>query len=359
LWRCESDPQPATYDGHVMPEKTAHPRSRFGLVWRGGFTLTEMLVVIAVIGVLIALLLPAIQAARESARRIACANKLRQLGIAAHGHLTSRKAFPAGAVAKAYPNDPATPWTFYRWSALAMLSPYLENTAAYNVLDLNVPLYNTSLQVTPVNRAGVRIVAPIFLCPSDDQRRLRDAFGPTNYAVCAGSGMGGGTPNDTDGVFYVNSATAMERIIDGSTNTALMSESTLGVIGSSTHDVQREYKSLLAAPVSETLCNSSVIWNLSDPRGFAWVNGEYRSALYNHYQTPNSSTPDCIGVVLAGGAATRYTPYGWRAARSQHSGGVNLLLADGGGRFITNNIEPAAWKALSTIAGREEQTGEF
>jgi hypothetical protein len=256
-------------------------------------------------------------------------------------------------VAKADPADATTPWTFYRWSALAALSPYLENTAAHNALDLKVPLYNSSLQISPVNQAGAKIEVGLFRCPSDGSRRLREAFGPTNYAACTGSGIGGGTPNDTDGVCYVNSRTSLERIRDGASQTALMSESTLGVIGGTTHDVQREYKSLLTAPVTDAQCNSSAIWNLSDPRGFAWVNGEYRSALYNHYYPPNSRTPDCIGVTIAGTPQTRYTPYGWRTARSLHPGGVNLLLADGGLRFISNDIEPAAWKALATIKGAE------
>ena len=326
---------------------------------RRAFTLVEMLVVIAVVGVLVALLLPAVQAARESARRIACANNLRQLGVAAQIHHTSHGHFPAGSVAKADPADATTPWTFYRWSTLATLSPYLENTAAYNALNLKVPLYNSSLQISPVNQAGVRIAVALFHCPSDDGLRLRATFGPTNYAACTGSGIGGGTPNNTDGVSFVNSKTAINQISDGTTQTALMSESTLGTIGGSTHDVQREYKSLLSAPLTEAQCNSSTIWNLSDPRGFAWVNGEYRSALYNHYGTPNSRTPDCIGVTIGGTPQTRYTPYGWRTARSLHPGGVNLLLADGGIRFVGDDIEPTTWKALATIRGGESLPGDY
>ncbi len=95
---------------------------------RRGFTLVELLVVIAIIGVLVAILLPAIQSARESARRTACTNNLRQLGVAAQNFYASMNAFPVGSESKAYPEQPANQWTFYRWSALAHLTPFLEET---------------------------------------------------------------------------------------------------------------------------------------------------------------------------------------------------------------------------------------
>ncbi len=89
---------------------------------------------------------------------------------------------------------------------------------------------------------------------------------------------------------------------------------------------------------------------MNDPRGFAWVNGEYRCAMYNHYFTPNSSTPDCMGVMIFGSPASRYRPFGWRAARSRHAGGVNVLMADGGVPFYNDNVDPLVWQALSTRA---------
>src|SRR5215212_10773555 len=106
------------------------------------FSLIELLVVIGIIGVLVALLIPAIQASRGASIRVQCANNLRQLGVAAHNHESARGYFPAGSVAKEYPGDPNAPWSLFRWSALAMLTPYLENTAVYNRLDLSAPLYS-------------------------------------------------------------------------------------------------------------------------------------------------------------------------------------------------------------------------
>lgn len=318
-----------------------------------GFSLVELLVVIAIIGILIGLLLPTLQAARESSRRMACASNLRQIGLATQNYQGTMGRFPPGSISHAYADDANNPWTFYRWSALVSISPYIENSVAFNAMDLSVPLYGSSFQIMPANAGIVKQMVPIFLCPSDQRQRVNANFGPTNYAACAGSGAGGGTPNDTDGIFYINSQTTQGNIVDGTSSTALFSESTLGVPGTTSHDVQKEYKTILFAPLSDALCSGANVWNLSDPRGFAWVNGEYRCALYNHYYTPNSTTPDCIGEPAGGSVQTRYTPYGWRAARSMHPGGVNVVMADGAVRFTTNEIDPVTWKAMSTIRGGE------
>jgi prepilin-type processing-associated H-X9-DG protein len=117
------------------------------------------------------------------------------------------------------------------------------------------------------------------------------------------------------------------------------------------HDPQTEYKFSFLAPLTDELCGGATQWNVSDPRGFAWVNGEFRCALYNHPTPPNSTTPDCMGVIIAGPPQTRYMPYGWRTARSRHAGGVNVEFADGSLKFVTDTIDPTVWMAYSTIAG--------
>jgi prepilin-type N-terminal cleavage/methylation domain-containing protein/prepilin-type processing-associated H-X9-DG protein len=318
-----------------------------------GFTLVELLIVIAIIGVLVSLLLPAVQASRAAASRSSCANNLRQVGLAAQNHVAARGYFPSGSVAKEFAAQPFTAWTFYRWSALAELTPYLENTAAYNSLNLAVPLYGANFQVRPENVAAVKIFVSEFLCPSDIQRPVSEDFGPTNYAMCAGSGAGGGTPRDTDGVFFINSQTTPAKITDGLSKTALVSESTLGQPQPTSHDARTDYKFVFGAPLSDTVCAQTAQWNQSDPRGFAWVNGEFRCGLYNHYMTPNSATFDCMGVQLGGTVKVAFTPYGWRTARSNHPGGVNVALADGSLRFVGDEVDAATWTALSTIAGGE------
>ena len=103
---------------------------------RTAFTLVELLVVISIIGMLVGLLLPAVNSARASARRTQCANRLRQLGIAAQGYVSTNNHFPSGSMSKEYAASPLdTPHNFFRWSALAQLLPYLENAAAYDALD--------------------------------------------------------------------------------------------------------------------------------------------------------------------------------------------------------------------------------
>ncbi len=320
---------------------------------RAGWTLVELLVVIAIISILIAMLLPAVQQVREAARRISCGNNLRQLGLAMHNYHAANDRLPSGSVAKEYRDFPATPWTFYRWSTLAQLTPFVEQSNVYNSLELDKPLYGITFSVTPENANGAKLVVPLFLCPSDTGERVHSEFGPTNYATCTGSGIGGGTPFETDGAYFVNSKTRVTDIRDGSSNTVAMSESVLGESGPEAHDPQTAYRFTFSTPISQAAVNVAVTWNYTDPRGFSWANGEYRTTLYNHYMVPNSLEADVIGVKLGGGPDTIYTPFGWRGARSWHPGGVNVLRADGSVGFFNESINIDAWQALSTIRGGE------
>ena len=270
-------------DWKVNAENVQRPR----ILAQRAITLLEVLVVIAVIGALTAILLPAVQAARERSRRTECAHRLRQLGLALLQFESARRHFPAGAISQEYDAEPTTPHNFYRWSALAQATPFLEETAVRAALDMTVPLYGRDFQVLPVNRAGVSLVVEAFLCPSDSGQRVNPQFGPTNYAACAGTGAEGGTPFDADGVFYINSRTKARRISDGLSRTMALSESILGrAVASGTPrdqaDPRYAYVFARSTPLTSAGCATTAFWNFSDPRGFAWVNGEYRSGLYNH-----------------------------------------------------------------------------
>lgn len=325
---------------------------------RRGFTLVELLVVIAIIGVLVALLLPAVQSAREAGQRLSCANNLKQLGLALHNYETRQRRFPPGADAKKYSVNPLHPYTFYRWSAFAYLMPHLERSSTLDMLDLSLPLYGTDFTVTRPNRPGVSTIVPGLLCPSDRGIAVTEGYGPTNYAFCTGAGTGGGTPINTGGLFYVNSATKFADIKDGTSNTIAASESILGdgeegLLDRTKVDVQISYGFVLGAPLTETLCARANKWNYTYRRGFSWANGEYRAGFYNHYFPPNHSAIDCIGVLGSRDITVQYTPFGWRAARSRHPRGVNALLADGSVRFLQDNIALGVWQAYSTRAGFE------
>jgi len=326
--------------------------------FKRGFTLVELLVVIAIIGVLVALLLPAIQAAREAARRNSCLNNLHQLGISLENYRSARKAFPVGAESREHPAAPNSPHTFYRWSALAHLTPYLEASAAYKALNLKVPLYGANLQVTPENAAAVNLLLPEFLCPSDRQTPVAAAFGPTNYAACGGSGRDGGTPFNADGLFFVNSQVRAGQVTDGASKTVAFSESTLGDSAENLIDAERakpdsDYAFVFTAPLTEASCESSVRWNVTNLRGFSWASGEYRCGLYNHYLAPNAPQFDCIANRLTGDNSQRYAVYGWRAARSRHPAGVHAAFADASARFYADDVNLNVWRAISTRAGNE------
>jgi prepilin-type N-terminal cleavage/methylation domain-containing protein len=345
-----------------------------GLPLRGrssrlGFTLVELLVVIAIIGILIALLLPAIQQVREAARRISCANNLRQLGLASHNYESARMRFPVGSTARAYPGNPTYPHNFYRWSTLAHISPYLEQQNLFDSIDLNTPLFAPpGFNVSPENVLAASQLVSVFLCPSDQQGSISAGFGieklgPTNYAVCTGSGAGGGTPFEdegVDGIFFVNSTTRMSEIFDGTSNTALLSESTLGTGPENSNDVtliqsspQTVYRFTFTTPLTDAAANSASLFNFTNRRGFMWINGEYRCTMYNHYYGPNSPTPDVFSASFNPLPEKRFAAYGWRAARSLHPGGVNLVRADASLQFVNQNIDLQTWRALSTKNGGE------
>ena len=201
---------------------------------RYAFTLVELLVVIAIIGVLVALLLPAVQAAREAARRMQCGNNLRQIGLALHNHESSLGRLPSGYDYLVTPGYPSIGQHFYRWSAHAMLSPYLEQSNIYNKLKLDIPLHMTGTPTHPDNAPLVKLTVPTFLCPSDVRRNVNPDWGAVNYVMNYGSGLPGGLDLDADGVFYINSKTRLADVTDGLSNTAAFSEQTLGPGGPAT-----------------------------------------------------------------------------------------------------------------------------
>ncbi|MCY2943400.1 MAG: DUF1559 domain-containing protein [Planctomycetota bacterium] len=329
---------------------------------RRAFTLIELLVVIAIIAVLIGLLLPAVQKVREAANRMQCSNNLKQLGLALHNYDGSNGKWPA-----LYPGTAPGSTAFnykYTWSVLAQLNPYLEQTNIYNTMNLAQPMYDGANQITTQNRFAVVQKVSLFLCPSDRGKTVSSAYGvtdlgPTNYVASHGSGVSGGgygSPIAGDGVFPAVNGIKITDILDGTSNTAAMSESILGdgaeVSPTQPGDEKVAYKYLGytgTLPNDSNCAGTPPLWNGYNRRGFLWASGEARCVSYNHYYTPNSRNFDCI----ANDPTMTYIAVGYRAARSRHPGGVNVLLADGSVRLVQDSISLQIWRALGTRTGGE------
>ena len=318
-----------------------------------GFTLVELLVVIAIIGILVALLLPAIQMAREAARRTQCNNNLKQIGIAMHNHHDSQGRFPQGWPVMTHPHYPTIPAFLYRWSPLARITPYMEQYAVYQAFNLDMPLFghngNNDIYGYGVHPDNVEAVAQqihSFLCPSDRAQIIETGYGPTNYKVCKGSGRTGGSNSQADGVFTLEPGLRMADVLDGTSNTAMLSESMLGR-GGAAGTVTAENRPYIVAiitgagPLTESECLDPAA-TAQMVRGARWVDAWLLYTFYDHGLAPNSASPDC--------GRQGHT---WHAARSQHPGGVHVGFCDGSVRFIHESIDTSTWRALGSRSGGE------
>jgi prepilin-type N-terminal cleavage/methylation domain-containing protein/prepilin-type processing-associated H-X9-DG protein len=339
---------------------------------RIAFTLVELLVVIAIIAVLVALLLPAVQRVREAASRIKCTNNLKQLGLALHNYHGEYGCFPEAR--GVYPLS---------FSPQAFLLPYLEQSNVYDMIDFGAN--GATSDYKGDNAAAALIQIKNFICPSDISSAVLGGngatsgvvFGGNSYCSCVGTGTsnpgqvpsnpsgaivsGGSYVNGSyaygDGVFLLSPGPTVNfiSITDGTSNTAAFSESTFGngIAGLSAMPSGPFDPTLLAIDISgsamdPTTCASTT--TVTGQRGDRWINGGYLSTAYNHWQLPNSSTPDCLNS----GNAT-----GLKTARSRHTEGVNLLLCDGSVRFVRNSISMTTWQALATRAGGDEVGSDF
>lgn len=330
---------------------------------RSAFTLIELLVVIAIIATLMGLLLPAVQKVREAAARTKCQNNLKQLGLALHNYHSVNEVFPPGRAA----------WPLVV-SAQGRILSYIEQDNVGRQLDVTqVPLYNANTASYPLSQGNyLASITPVklFLCPSDPMNgqnpnafaiqpngsvSATDKYAGTNYVTCIGSGDGAtaawGKYANSDGMFGQTPVNALA-VTDGLSNTAAFSESTMGTgmpdsTGATPTDRARQVLTLPGSTVTDdvTCAGGAVggaIW--SGMRGAKWIDGHYADANYNHHLMPNDSKWDCSNASHNPGQA---------AARSFHTGGVNVMLGDGSVRFVRDGISASTWRSLGTMAGGE------
>jgi prepilin-type N-terminal cleavage/methylation domain-containing protein/prepilin-type processing-associated H-X9-DG protein len=317
---------------------------------RAAFTLIEVLVAMAILGLLVAILLPAVQSAREAARRVQCANNLKQLALAAASYQASLGVYPFGVGGGA----PAGPGRVPRWSSQSQLLRELDQAALFNAINFSCVAWASDPVFGPPNGTAIFTSLAVFLCPSDTDR-IADAprLGHNSYRACAGTlpyNLAEDSPDGTgrnDGIFWFQSAVRPASITDGLGATAMFSERCLG--GSWRIDTASDiYMSGSALASCAGLAPRSggrygIPWEQSGGR---WGDGGLFYTRYNHALPP--SRPSCI----LGGTDDYSTPIAVSAS-SRHPGGVNVAMADGSVHFIRNQVDPAVWKALATVSGGE------
>ena len=332
---------------------------------RQAFTLIELLVVIAIIGVLIGLLLPAIQKVREAAARLKCQSNLRQVGLALHDYHDTYGHFPPGA--RNFINVDDTPPNNQQNRAgwVQLILPYIEQEALYqsfvNYFETRPGSGYYASQVGDGNGTQTKPVIRVLVCPSDPgSPRVTPALGfAGNYALCygntdygtyvSGGGYTDGTMSppytlDPGGIFYVRSRTTLTAITDGTSNTLAGSE----IVVPPSNDSQ-----------GPTASPYGIEW-----RGAYWNNYE-GNVGFSTMHPPNSLDPDRMGY-CSGGLPNKAPCLNTdsqviQTARSYHAGGVNGLMADGSVHFFSDSVgvtpiqsgSVSVWNALGTRAGGE------
>ncbi len=321
------------------------PTTREMVLSQRAFTLIEVLVCLAIMSIVLALILPAIGQARAAARRLSCANNLKQLGLALHLRHDSWHSFPPGR------GTPA-PRIF---SPQAALLPYVEQTSSHAQIDFSkAPADYTAGPIFydgSANLAVARQQFTLFSCPESitETQVPGSMYGGTHYVANAGSGRSAGWINQADGVFFLGSAIRLGDILDGSAHTAALSERPSGEGTRQTaYDARINQLAMREIPLNidpdSNTCQSTSPGSWNYERGAKWIVGNYGNTLYNHALAPNAQSWDCINMTQQ---------KGYVAARSYHQGGVHVLFCDGHITYVGDTVSLATWQALATRAGHE------
>lgn len=331
-----------------------------------GFTLVELLVVIAIIGILIALLLPAVQAAREAARRAQCTNNLKQIVLGAHNFHDTYKRFPCGT------NDPFWVQGYTRngtttridcvdvYSFRVSILPYIEQSALFDQItgycsaasgtipyvwdtgigSANIPLpWNANVMHDGQPNPFATYLGG-YICPSDSEGNTGKSptqTGCASYVGNRGDAWVGDTWRESRGLFGPgnNTITDIASIRDGTSNTLFASETCIGRGTPNAADSGLKSGIVTDVTVRQTppaTClatrgpNNTLVGNTTNYKGHRWAETRNYYGVFHTILPPNS--PSCGSEREALISATSY-----------HPGGVNACLADGSVRFISETID--------------------
>jgi len=320
-----------------------------------GFTLVELLVVVSIIGILSGLLVPAVQSAREAARRTECSNNLRQLGIATMNFVSTNDCFPLG---RDKPGEDV-------WSAHARLLPYMEETPTFQQIDFSQPPGNAR------HAQVCQTVVKTFLCPADRNRMNFQDQGNNNQYPWAKNNYRGNAGNDTgewnattgeqnNGIFVTAIPVRLCQVTDGISHTAMFAEAIMGDADDNHIETPGDWfrvpltdeTALQVYTACQKVTPAAGTGAQFSRSGRNWVRGNFVTTRYNHIMPPN--TWSCVRCAAGNVGADQINDNGGATtASSRHPGGVNLATADAAVHFVSNTIDIKVWQALGSRDGGE------